>query len=123
MRKSSKAALLSALVFPGAGHLLLKRYITGAGLICTALAALYLIVADILEKALAIVEKIERGEVSPDVAAIAELLSRQPMGNESQLLDAALPVLVICWVIGIADSYRCGRALDKQAIKGSDPLK
>ncbi len=123
MSKSSKAALLSALVFPGAGHLLLKRYITGAVLVCAALAALYLIATDILERALAIVEKIERGEVSPDVAAIAESLSRLPMGNESRLLDAALPVLVICWVIGIADSYRCGRALDKQAIKGSDPLK
>ncbi len=113
MSKSSKAALLSALVFPGAGHLLLKRYITGAVLVCAALAALYLIAADILERALVIIEKIERGEISPDVAAIAESLSRLPVGNEPQLLDAALPVLVICWVIGIADSYRCGRALDK----------
>ena len=113
MSKSGKAALLSALVFPGVGHLLLKKYVTGAILVCASLAALYLIVADILERALSIVEKIERGEVSPDVAAIAELLSRQPTGNESQLLDVALPVLIICWVIGIADSYRCGRALDK----------
>ncbi len=118
MRKSNKAALLSALVFPGAGPLYLKKHITGAVLVCAALAALYLIVADILEKALVIVEKIERGEVSPDVAVIAELLSRQPVGNESQLLDAALPVLVICWIIGIADSYRCGRALDKNEVPG-----
>jgi uncharacterized membrane protein len=123
MSKSSKAVLLSALVFPGAGHLHLKRYITGAVLVCAALAALYLIAADILERALAIMEKIERGEVSPDVAAIAELLSRQPIGDESLLLDAALPVLVICWVIGIADSYRCGRALDKHGINESDSLK
>jgi hypothetical protein len=113
MSKSGKAALLSALVFPGAGHLFLKKHLTGAILLCASLAALYLIAADIWEKALAIVEKIERGEVSPDVAAIAELLSRQPMGNESHLLNAALPVLIICWLIGIADSYRCGRALDK----------
>ena len=118
MSKSNKAVLLSALVFPGAGHLFLKKHITGAVLVCASLVALYLIVADILEKALTIVEKIERGEISPDVAAIAELLSRQPMGNESQLLDAALPVLVICWVIGIADSYRCGRALDKNEVPG-----
>jgi len=116
MSKTSKAVLLSALVFPGAGHLLLKRYLTGAVLVCAALAALYLIAADILERTLAIMEKIERGEISMDVAAIAESLSRQPMGNESQLLDAALPVLVICWAIGIADSYRCGRVLDKHEV-------
>jgi len=118
MSKSSKAILLSALVFPGAGHLFLKKYITGTVLVCASFAALYLIVADILERALAIVEKIERGEISPDVATIAELLSRQPMGNESSLLDAALPVLVICWVVGITDSYRCGHAQDKNEVPG-----
>jgi len=122
MTKSSKAVLLSALVFPGAGHLfILKKHITGTVLVCASLAALYLIAADILEKALAIVEKIERGEVSPDVTAIAELLSRQPVGNESPLLEAALPVLLICWVIGIADSYRCGRVLDKQESGNQTP--
>ena len=118
MSKSSKAVLLSALVFPGAGHIYLKKYITGAILVCAALAALYLIAADILERALAITEKIERGEVGLDVAAIAELVSRQPSGNESQLLDAALPVFVICWVIGITDSYRCGHAQDKNEVPG-----
>ena len=116
MPKTNKATLLSALVFPGAGHFFLKKRITGAVLAAASLAALYLIVADMVERAQQIADKILSGEVAPDVAAITELLSRQATGNESQLLDVAWPVLIICWLIGIVDSYRCGRAQDKSGV-------
>jgi hypothetical protein len=112
MRKSSKAALLSGLVFPGAGHLYLKRYISGAILVCASFTALYLIVANMIERAMQIVEKIERGEVGLDITVIAEMLSRQSVDNQSQL-DVVWAVLIIAWIIAIADSYRCGRAQDR----------
>ena len=113
MKKSTKAVLLSALVFPGAGHFFLKKRISGAILAVASLAAFYLIVSNMLERAQQIVDKILSGEVNPDEAAIAELLSRQPVGSESQLLDIAWIVLIISWSIGIVDSYRCGRRQDE----------
>ncbi|MCH7790780.1 MAG: hypothetical protein IID31_00665 [Planctomycetes bacterium] len=112
MNKSTKAVLLSVLVFPGAGHFFLKKRVAGAILACASFTALYFIITNMVEMAMQIVEKIQRGEVAPDVATITELLSRQPVGNESQL-DAAWAVLIICWVIALADSYRRGRAQDK----------
>ena len=116
MKKSNKAALFSALVFPGAGHIFVKKYVSAAILGGASLAALYLIIANMLERAQQIADKIVRGEVSLDVAAITEMLSRQPVGNVSQLLDVAWAVLIISWLIGIADSYRVGRAQDKTLI-------
>jgi len=116
MKKSNKAVLLSALVFPGTGHFLLKKRISGAILAAASLAALYLIISNILERAQQIADKILSGEVNLDEAAIAELLSRQPSGGESPLLDVAWAVLIISWLIGIVDSYRCGRAQDKNDI-------
>ena len=118
MKKSNKAVLFSALVFPGAGHLILKKYISAAILACASLAALYLIIANMLERAQQIADKILSGEVAPDAAAITELLSRQPTGSESQLLDAAWVVLIISWLIAIVDSYRCGRAQEKTDANG-----
>ncbi len=112
MRKSTKAVLLSGLVFPGTGHLYLKKRLTGAVLACASIAALYLIVSNLWSRAMQVVEKIERGEVDPDAAAIADLLSRQPSGDESQL-SAAWAILILCWLIGIVDSYRRGRAHDE----------
>ena len=105
-----KAALLSALVFPGVGHFFLKRHITGTVLAGAACASLYLLISEMVERVLQITDGIQRGEVSPDVAAITELVLRQPTGAEAQLLNIASTVFIISWLVSIADSYRVGRA-------------
>ena len=113
MNKAAKAALLSALLFPGAGHFFLKKYVAGVVLATTSLAALYLLIAKAVEKALLISEKIQSGEVQLDVAAITELVARQATGAEAQLLNIATAVLIISWLIGIVDSYRVGYGQEK----------
>ncbi len=105
-----KAALLSAFVFPGVGHFLLKKYIPGAVLAGAAFAGLYFLIAKTLEKTLQITEKIQSGEVQLDVATITDLVSKQATGTETQLLNIAAAVLFISWIIGIVDSYRVGRS-------------
>ena len=118
MKKSTKAALLSALVFPGIGHFHLKKYIPGVVFAGSACAGLYFLITKTLERTLHIVDKIQGGEVQPDIAAITELLLKQPSGAEAQLLNAATAVLIISWLISIVDSYRIGRIQDKDAEVG-----
>ncbi len=113
MSKSIKAAMLSALVFPGVGHFYLKKHIPGIILAGTALASLYFVISRMVERALHIAEQIQRGEVPLDVAIIAELVSRQPTGTDAALLNFTWTVLIISWFIGIADSYRVGRVQGK----------
>jgi hypothetical protein len=115
MKKSMKAALLSAFLFPGIGHYFLKKYIAGTVLVGTAFAALYLIISSAVSRALEITEKIQRGDVQLDVTAITELVSKQPTGTEAHLLDIATAVLIITWLIGIFDSFRVGRLQDNDA--------
>ncbi len=115
MKKSTKAALLSALVFPGTGHFHLKKYIPGVVLAGSAGVGLYFLITKTLERTLQIVDKIQGGEVQADIAAISELLLEQPTGAEAQLLNAATAVLIISWLISIVDSYRIGRVQDKDA--------
>jgi hypothetical protein len=118
MSKAIKAALLSAFVFPGTGHFFLKKYTTGTLLAVAAFTSLYVVVSGIVEKALQIVEKIQLGEVQLDVAAIAELLSKQPTGSDAQLFSIAWTVFLISWFISIVDSYRIGCKQDKNYISG-----
>ena len=113
MNKSTKAALLSALVFPGVGHMYLKKYLFGTVLAGVSSVGIYSIISKTVENALQIVEKIQSGSVQPDVAAIAALVSEQPIGAEADLLNTAMTVFIICWLIGIVDSYRVGRTQDK----------
>ena len=113
MNRSTKAVLLSALVFPGAGHLLLKKFILGFVLAGAAFVGLYFLIAGALANAWQIAEKIQSGEVPPDVGIIMELASQQATGAAAQPLNIALAVLCVSWLIGIADSYRVGRAQDQ----------
>ncbi|RKZ97417.1 MAG: hypothetical protein DRQ42_09605 [Gammaproteobacteria bacterium] len=113
MENSTKAALLSALVFPGAGHVFLKKYLPGGILIGVSFIVISYIVTKTTEKALSVVEQIQNGDVPLDIAAITELVSTQSTGNDIQLLNTATTAFIICWVIGIVDSYRLGRRRNK----------
>ena len=113
MSKTMKAVLLSALVFPGAGHLSLKKYVPGLALLAVAASGLYFIVSKAIEHAMKVVEQIEVGTVF-DIAAITELASQQAANMQGELLSVATLVIIIAWVIGIIDCYRLGRALDKK---------
>ena len=109
MSKSVKAALLSALVFPGVGHFLLKKPVQGVLLSGAALVCVYSLVSTALEIAQAISAKIQSGEVPLDVAKINELVSKQLTVGDGQLINIPTLLLAICWVVGIVDSYKVGR--------------
>lgn len=113
MSKSIKAALLSALVFPGAGHFYLKKHLSGVILTGAALASLAVVISQAVARATQIAEKIRLGEVPLDIAAISELISKQPTGTAADQLNIATTVLIIIWLIGIIDAYRIGRAKAK----------
>ncbi len=113
MKESSKAALLSAFVCPGVGHLYLKRMAVGLGLLSASLWALYVLLSNAISRALVISDKIVSGEVAPDVIAIRELIAQQPIGSDAQLINLATTVLIAAWLIGIVDSYRSGRIEEK----------
>lgn len=105
--------MLSALVFPGLGHLYLKKRLAGSVLIGASFAAIYYLISKAVANALQVVEKIQSGDVQLDVVAITELLSKQSTAAELQLENIATAVFIVCWIIGIVDSYRLGCARDK----------
>jgi hypothetical protein len=113
MRKSTIAALLSAFVFPGVGHIFLKKYIPGIALVGASLAATYYLISKTVEKTLQIVDKIQSGDVQLDVTALTGLVSKQSTGTEAQLQDIAMLAIIICWLVSIVDSYRVGCVQDK----------
>ena len=106
MKITTKAVLLSALIFPGAGHVFLKKYLSGGLLIGTSLIAIGYIFTKTTEKALNIIEEIQNGNIPLDFAAITELVSKQSTATDNQLFSIATTIFIICWLIGIVDSYR-----------------
>lgn len=114
MKQSTKAALLSGLIFPGIGHLSLKEYLRAAILILAAVAALYVQTTAAYDQAMTVVDRINSGEVALDSQAISEAITASSAEADNRAANASLFVLGACWLFGIVDSWRLGHAEDKK---------
>lgn len=107
MKPSIKAALLSALVFPGIGHFTLRR--PGRGclfLVPTLVAALY-VGRQVLQQVDVVMAKLQDGSMPLDPQQLAGQLGTAP-GADSPLMTVASIVCVVCWAGSIIDSLLIG---------------
>lgn len=108
MNKPIKAALFSALIFPGAGQLLLKKYISATYFATFAGVGIYLLFSNLLARAQDIIDQVQRGEVSADLATITELVHQQSV-TDTESLSPALITLLVAWLVSIVEAYRVGK--------------
>jgi hypothetical protein len=112
---STKAALLSGLVFPGLGHFVLKQRVRASILMLVSVAALWVMVKIAFDRALTIVNQINTGDIPLDTGAIMEAAADSSASPASFAQNVSFIVLIACWLVGIIDSYRLGVAQEKQA--------
>ena len=113
MTRSIKAALLSGLIFPGIGHMVLKQYLRGSILILFTLIALSVIVTVAVRRALSIVDSINGGEIPVESGTITELVSNSISSADNLIVNISLIVVGAFWVVGIIDAYRLGITQEK----------
>ena len=113
MTKSTKAALLSGLIFPGIGHIVLKQYLRGSILALVTLLAVSAMVKVAFQRAQTIVDRVVSGEIPLETGAISELVANSSNDSDSLVPSISVIVFFACWLIGIIDSYRVGMALEK----------
>lgn len=109
MSRSMKGALLSALLFPGAGQLWLRCYLRGVFLVLSVSACLLLVVKRAGQQALSIVERLEAEGGAVDLAAVVKSASHVP---DDPVSKAASAILLLLWVIAIVDAFLAGRKKD-----------
>lgn len=107
MKPTTKAALVSALIFPGLGHLVLKRPLRGCLFIVPALLAIGFLLRTILALATALVGEINNGTLAIDPIQI--LARIHASGVDNPATNAASLVILLCWVGSVADAYWVGR--------------
>jgi len=112
MKKSLKAALFSAFIFPGAGQLLLKKYFSAIYFIAFTCVGLYLLFSNLLEKTQVILDKVQSGEISADIAAITAEVHQQTV-NATGTLTPALVILLVAWLVSVVEAYRVGAKIDR----------
>jgi len=106
MSNCKKAVLLSLLVYPGAGHFILKKYAVCVALVVAFTVPLVFVISEIITKTREIAEQIRNGEVTLDLAGITESVLNI---TSAQGLKMSIYIMTIVWVISFMDAYRVGK--------------
>jgi hypothetical protein len=114
MKHSVKGALLSGVVFPGLGQVVLKHYKRGVTLMVTVSVGLVVIVVRATQEALAILSKIEAAGGAIDMAEISNAVNRATSFPQSLVFNSFLLLIAFCWVYCIVDAYRIGNKKDEE---------
>jgi hypothetical protein len=113
MNKSTKAALLSALVFPGVGHFSLRRHWRGMLFFLPALTSLLFQIYYVFTEASVVVSQVESSPEPFDISALSILASGLESGNQLFLMNFSSWVLLVCWLAGMIDAYQLGNIPEK----------
>jgi len=118
MKTSIKAALLSALVFPGLGQMYLKRYVRGLIPMVFILTGLGVLIVQATVGALQVLDKIQiqlqGGTV--DMNAVSNLAAGSSIHGDpySSLISLGIAG---CWVFSVIDAYRLGKEKDRRNVQ------
>jgi len=118
MNNSLKGALLSGVVFPGLGQVILKHYKRGAVLMLAVSASLLVIVIKAVQQAFAILEKIESEGGAIDISTILKAATQASTSFGSLTFKIAMLSIILCWIIGVVDAYRIGKKKDIEEREG-----
>ena len=116
MKYSLKGAVLSGIVFPGLGQIILKQYKRGIVLMLTVSASLIVIAIKAAQYAFTVLEKIELEGGVIDLKTITDAAVRASSTSDSLVFNTGLLLIVVCWIFGIVDAYRIGRIMDLEGI-------
>ena len=105
MKNTTKAVLLSALVFPGAGHIFLKKYFPAFGFIAAFAFLLSIVISALVERAETISQKILSGDIPLEINAISQALAEQSVTGGQQTSFSGY-ALVFIWLFAMLDTYR-----------------
>lgn len=112
MRNAFKGALLSGLVFPGFGHIILKHHKRGIVLMLMVLACMTAIVVKGVQQSLVILEKIASEGGVIDMKTVSNAASQVSTTSSSLIFNLGLLLIIICWIAGVVDAYRIGKKKD-----------
>jgi hypothetical protein len=118
MDRSLKAALLSALVFPGVGQLFLKRPLRAMLFLLPALIAAVYFAGAVLDPMLAIARDILSGALEFDPLLIEQRVEASRI--DSGMMNAAAAVMVVAWIASAVDAWLLGRAATPAPGQGPD---
>ena len=114
MSNTLKGILFSALIFPGAGQIILARYRRGAVFFAVAFMSGILCLTAVVRQAVVMLqEAVAQGGVV-NVSTVMTILTDASTYASSILLKGSFLILFCCWLFSVVDAWRIGKKLDER---------
>lgn len=113
MKPSTKAALLSALVFPGVGQISLRFYRRGAILAAVALGACITLVTSATRSVLRLLESMDFSG-NADFTTIHSEASKAAVDFSSPTIFISFTILLACWIAAVIDGWVLGDEISRK---------
>lgn len=119
MTKALKGVLLSGLVLPGLGQIVLKQYRRGLAFVVAVSAGMALLMVKVAQTAMAIVERAGPAAENMDINQMVTSTNQAVAEAGTLGYQLALALIIAAWVFGAVDAYVVGRKLDKAENKAA----
>jgi hypothetical protein len=118
MKNSTKGMLLSGLVYPGLGQLILGHVVSGIIFILLATIGFAVLLYRIVQRLSHAIDQILPllAEKKLDLHTLLELLNRHPAGGWD-LENISLIGIAGCWLLAIGHAYYSGKKIDRHVFK------
>ena len=109
MTQSMKSALLSALIFPGVGQIASGHKKRGWSFVSVMFVLLYLVINKIMQQASLVIAEMQKNATAINLEEISKLSSELVSFSDNMILNVALLLLILTWLVSIIDAYRLGK--------------
>jgi TM2 domain-containing membrane protein YozV len=109
MNSATKAALFSALLFPGWGQLYLKQYKRGLAIILPVLAGLIAICWSVIQVAISSIKAAPPEKGSVDISTVLKLTEDSLKTLDSTIISLIMFMIIGLWIYSIFDAYMLGK--------------
>ncbi len=120
MDKTTKAALFSAILFPGWGQIYLKRYKRGLVFILPILAAMMMLAWTIIAAGAAIIKTAPFKKGAVQVSDVLSVTVRAFQSIDLMFFLLMIALLLFLWLLSIVDAYQLGKKLSLAPTTAAD---
>ena len=115
MNNAVQGLLLSGLVLPGLGQMVLKHYFRGVVFMLASLCGLIILSVDAIRIMTELANTVAAHLDMMDIDRIMVTLNERLAEISMRSMGLVLLVIVLAWIVSMVDAYRIGRRMDEQA--------
>ena len=114
MSNTMKGILFSALIFPGAGQIILSKYLRGAVFFAVAFVSGILCVTAIVRQSVVMLQDFVATGEATTIPKVMAIVAEASTSASSVFLKISFLILFCCWLASVVDAWRIGKQLDQK---------